>query len=107
MRGDRRQLRAGLRQLAVAGSAAHEPWLHPQGYAHGYPRRIIDHAEERREALARLDAVLEPGTVLRGRLYYDANAAEDLDFDLYGATESDAILVWRATAQDPYPEIRR
>ena len=35
------------------GKAAHEPWEHADGYAHDYPRRIIDHAEERREALDR------------------------------------------------------
>ena len=40
----------------LPGVAAHEPWEHPEGYAHGYPERIVDHAEERVEALARLDA---------------------------------------------------
>ncbi len=40
----------------LAGKAAHQPWEHDDGYAHGYPRRIVDHAEERREALDRLDA---------------------------------------------------
>jgi deoxyribodipyrimidine photo-lyase len=40
----------------LAGAAAHEPWDAPDGYAHGYPRRIVDHAAERLEALARLDA---------------------------------------------------
>jgi deoxyribodipyrimidine photo-lyase len=34
----------------------HQPWDHEEGYAHGYPRRIVDHAEERREALARYKA---------------------------------------------------
>lgn len=43
-----------LRHLDAA--AAHEPWEHEDGYAHDYPRRIVDHAEERREALARYDA---------------------------------------------------
>ncbi|MGN6751611.1 MAG: cryptochrome/photolyase family protein [Intrasporangium sp.] len=38
----------------LAGAAAHEPWRHASGYAHGYSQRIVDHAEERREALARL-----------------------------------------------------
>ncbi|QQR87903.1 MAG: hypothetical protein IPJ76_06680 [Flavobacteriales bacterium] len=55
-----------------------------------------------------VDGIWPAGTVLRGRLYYDANASTDLDFDLYGSTESDAILVWRATAQDPweiYPDV--
>lgn len=55
-----------------------------------------------------VDGIWPTGTVLRGRLYYDANASEDLDFDLYGTTESDAILVWRASAQDPweiYPDV--
>jgi deoxyribodipyrimidine photo-lyase len=38
----------------LPGAAAHEPWRHPDGYGEGYPQRIVDHAEERREALARL-----------------------------------------------------
>lgn len=38
----------------LAGKAAHQPWEHPDGYAHDYPKRIVDHAEERREALRRL-----------------------------------------------------
>ncbi len=38
----------------LAGAAAHEPWLHADGHAHGYPRPIVDHAEERAVALAQL-----------------------------------------------------
>ena len=37
----------------LAGGTAHEPWGHPQGYTHGYPQRIVDHAAERAEALER------------------------------------------------------
>jgi len=37
----------------LSGGAVHEPWKHDEGYAKGYPRRIIDHAEERRVALDR------------------------------------------------------
>lgn len=37
----------------LGGKAVHQPWKHDDGYAHGYPRPIVDHAEERREALAR------------------------------------------------------
>ncbi|MGL4178142.1 MAG: cryptochrome/photolyase family protein [Dermatophilaceae bacterium] len=40
----------------LPGKAAHQPWEHADGYAHGYPERIVDHAVERREALARLEA---------------------------------------------------
>lgn len=36
------------------GKAAHTPWDVLDGYTHGYPERIVDHAEERAEALARL-----------------------------------------------------
>lgn len=39
----------------LEGAAAHEPWKHDDGYAHDYPERIVDHAEERLEALARYD----------------------------------------------------
>ncbi len=38
------------------GAAAHEPWDAADGYAHGYPQRIVDHAAERVEALSRLEA---------------------------------------------------
>ena len=37
----------------LPGKAAHEPWDAEDGYAHGYPKRIIDHAEERQVALDR------------------------------------------------------
>jgi deoxyribodipyrimidine photo-lyase len=37
----------------LPGKAAHEPWDAPGGYDAGYPRRIVDHAAERVEALAR------------------------------------------------------
>lgn len=37
----------------LSGVAAHEPWKHAGGYDHGYPRPVVDHAEARREALAR------------------------------------------------------
>jgi deoxyribodipyrimidine photo-lyase len=37
----------------VPGKAVHEPWDAEGGYDHGYPQRIIDHAEERRVALDR------------------------------------------------------
>lgn len=39
----------------LTGAAVHEPWKHDAGYEHGYPEPIVDHAEERREALERYD----------------------------------------------------
>lgn len=39
----------------LPGKAAHQPWKHDEGYAKGYPARLVDHAEERREALARYE----------------------------------------------------
>lgn len=36
----------------IVGKAVHEPWLIADGYAHGYPERIVDHAQERVQALA-------------------------------------------------------
>ena len=41
----------------VPGAAVHEPWDHENGYDHGYPRRVVDHDDERREALARYELV--------------------------------------------------
>lgn len=40
----------------LSGKAAHQPWKADNGYAHDYPRPIVDHAEERKEALSRYDA---------------------------------------------------
>ena len=39
----------------VAGKAVHEPWKVLDGYAHGYPEPVVDHAEERRQALRRYE----------------------------------------------------
>ena len=39
----------------LEGKAAHEPWKHPGGYDHGYPRQIVDHGHARAEALARYE----------------------------------------------------
>lgn len=39
----------------LSGAAVHEPWRVDDGYAEGYPERIVDHAEERRIALARYE----------------------------------------------------
>ena len=41
----------------LEGKAAHEPWKVLDGHAHGYPEPIVDHAVERREALAAYEAV--------------------------------------------------
>jgi deoxyribodipyrimidine photo-lyase len=40
---------------ALPGKAAHTPWDH--GGAPGYPERIVDHAAERTDALARYEAI--------------------------------------------------
>ena len=40
----------------VAGRRIHQPWKVDDGYDHGYPEPLVDHAEERAEALRRYDA---------------------------------------------------
>jgi deoxyribodipyrimidine photo-lyase len=40
----------------VEGKKAHEPWSVEHGYRHGYPEPVVDHGEERAEALRRYDA---------------------------------------------------
>jgi deoxyribodipyrimidine photo-lyase len=35
----------------------HEPWEFLAGYSKGYPERIVDHAAERLESLARLEEI--------------------------------------------------
>ena len=39
----------------LPGVKAHEPWTVPDGLAHGYPERIVDHGQERAEALRRYE----------------------------------------------------
>ena len=41
----------------LSASEIHEPWLFLDGYSKGYPERIVDHAAERLEALARLQEI--------------------------------------------------
>jgi deoxyribodipyrimidine photo-lyase len=40
----------------LRGKQAHEPWKADDGYHHGYPEPVVDHGEERAEALRRYDA---------------------------------------------------
>ena len=41
----------------LSAGTIHEPWLHPDGYTHGYSQPIVDHATERLESLARLHEI--------------------------------------------------
>ena len=41
----------------LSGSRALEPWEVAHGYSFGYPKRIVDHAVERIESLARLEEI--------------------------------------------------
>ncbi|MBM3669066.1 MAG: deoxyribodipyrimidine photo-lyase [Actinobacteria bacterium] len=41
----------------IPGSAVHQPWNWIDGYAHGYPEPIVDHAHERQVALADFAAI--------------------------------------------------
>ncbi len=51
-------IRKYLPELAHLSSAEiHEPWLFLDGYSHGYPERIVDHAVERIESLERLKEI--------------------------------------------------
>jgi deoxyribodipyrimidine photo-lyase len=41
----------------LSAAEIHEPWLFLDGYSKGYPERIVDHAVERNESLARLQEI--------------------------------------------------
>ena len=41
----------------LSNSEIHEPWLYLDGYLHDYSERIVDHAVERLESLARLQEI--------------------------------------------------
>jgi hypothetical protein len=46
----------------------------------------------------------EDGLLLDARFTYRGGDEDELDYDLYGQTEADAFLAWRATAADPWVE---
>ena len=51
-------IRKYVQELAYLSAAEiHEPWLFLDGYSNGYPERIVDHAVERLESLARLQEI--------------------------------------------------
>lgn len=53
---DGNYVRRFVKELAhLSGKNVHEPWDDPHGYSTGYPKRIVDHAAERDEALRRLE----------------------------------------------------
>jgi deoxyribodipyrimidine photo-lyase len=53
-------IRKYVPELAHLSSAEiHEPWLYLDGYSKGYSERIVDHAVERLESLARLQEIKE------------------------------------------------
>jgi deoxyribodipyrimidine photo-lyase len=53
-RGD--YVRRWVPELAhVPGAKVHEPWRVEGGYDHGYPEQVVDHGEERAEALRRYE----------------------------------------------------
>ena len=55
-----------------------------------------------------VDGLWPAGLELHSRLYYDGQVSTDLDWDLYGPTEAGALLVYRATPDDPwevYPDV--
>jgi deoxyribodipyrimidine photo-lyase len=41
----------------LTGDEVHEPWESDSGYKNNYPKRIVDHAAERLESLARLEEI--------------------------------------------------
>jgi deoxyribodipyrimidine photo-lyase len=55
---DGEYVRRWVPELAhLRGKSAHEPWKAEDGYAQGYPERIVDHARERERALERYERV--------------------------------------------------
>ncbi len=55
---DGRYVRHWVPELAdVATTYVHEPWTSPDGVPQGYPEPIVDHKEERIEALARYERI--------------------------------------------------
>src|SRR4051794_40083267 len=58
VRPDGTYVRRWVPELAdVPTRFVHEPWKSPDGVPDGYPEPIVDHQQERREALARYERV--------------------------------------------------
>ncbi|MEY3398051.1 MAG: hypothetical protein RL220_645, partial [Bacteroidota bacterium] len=49
-----------------------------------------------------VDGFWPEGTGLAGRIYYRGSDEFELDYDLFGDTETDAVLVYRADASQPW-----
>jgi aminopeptidase N len=49
-----------------------------------------------------VDGLWPQGLELEGRVYYDGAEQTDLDYGLFGVTEEQAVLVYRATPADPW-----
>jgi deoxyribodipyrimidine photo-lyase len=41
----------------LSADEIHEPWESADGYKHGYPKKLVEHAQERIESLARLEEI--------------------------------------------------
>lgn len=41
----------------IKDASVHEPWKHPHGHTHGYPKPMLDHAAERDHALAMYEKI--------------------------------------------------
>jgi deoxyribodipyrimidine photo-lyase len=41
----------------LSADEIHEPWDAADGYKHGYPKKLVEHAQERIESLARLEEI--------------------------------------------------
>lgn len=49
-----------------------------------------------------VDGIISENNVYEGRLYYDGSSDSKLDHDLFGITEADAVVVYRATPADSW-----
>jgi len=51
-------VRTWIKELRhIEGGAVHEPWNHPEGFKHGYPKPMVDHNVERDHALAMYEKI--------------------------------------------------
>ena len=49
-----------------------------------------------------VDGLWDPGDVFSGRVNYNGSQETDLDYNLYNATEEQAVLVYRSNSEEPW-----
>ena len=100
-------MRIGCDEIAVGDSAlirVEHHWAGPDGAPGETPADMAPYVEQISSThFWTVDGIWpDDGLLLDARFTYRGGDEDELDFDLYGQTEADAFLAWRAAPADPW-----